>query len=403
VVGGIELELSVASGIEDRPASETTGHRDDVVLGIATIDAEGVQFEQFAAVVLVQHRLLPRHPFRIRRRTRLPIVEIKLHRRMAGGGQQHAAETAEYMRADGVALVAGHHHPDIALVDRDVEVVDPEVDQYLFELARRIPRAQQLRLDRLRHHRLLRLSRDQRVALEDVRHLRLIDLPQHLHALLTVERLQQRDAFVLRAALDNALLLSGQQVGERRPQTTLLSLTQLLIGRSGLVGLFLNLRQFGDELLRNDREDLHPLLAHERRQDGPLLLVRAVLQLEDLRGLQELRDRRAGADGNRLIPLERLPHLQGKALQRLEFRLQCLAERDVFRVQLSLQPLRHPGATQLLDFTRERPVGEAIQDVSGLFVLGERPVKSAAIGKHRGGEHENAYGDGCEGPHVNPP
>ena len=223
-----------------------------------------------------------------------------------------------------------------------------------------------------------------------------------MHALLTVERLQQGDAFVRRAALNNALLLSGQQVGERRPQTTLLSLAQQLIGRTGLVGLFLKLGQAGDDLLWNGREDHHALLRSQRRQDGSPLLIRTVQQLSELLALHKLRDPRAD-DGNRLIPLERLPRLQGKALQRLEFRLQCLAERDVFRVQLSLQPLRHPGATQLLDFTRERPVGEAIQDVSGLFVLGERPVKSAAIGKHRGGEHENAYGDGCEGPHENPP
>ncbi len=65
---------------------------------------------------------------------------------MLGGGAQHRAEAAQHVRADRLALVALGEHAHQALAFVDVEVVEPEVDQHFFQLARAVQRPQQARL-----------------------------------------------------------------------------------------------------------------------------------------------------------------------------------------------------------------------------------------------------------------
>ena len=54
VAVGIEFESAAALGAVDGPAGEDARHLGDVGLGVAAVDAEGVQFHQFAGVVFVE-------------------------------------------------------------------------------------------------------------------------------------------------------------------------------------------------------------------------------------------------------------------------------------------------------------------------------------------------------------
>ena len=62
---------------------------------------------------------------------------------MLGRRAQHRAEAAEHVRADRLALVALDQHAVEALALEHVEVVEPEVDQHLLQLARAVQRLQQ--------------------------------------------------------------------------------------------------------------------------------------------------------------------------------------------------------------------------------------------------------------------
>src|SRR5262249_36790089 len=64
-----------------------------------------------------------------------PVVEIKKHRWVVGHRAEQFAEAAEEVRTDRLPLVRRDHPPHRSLVRRDVEVVEPEVDQGLLELA----------------------------------------------------------------------------------------------------------------------------------------------------------------------------------------------------------------------------------------------------------------------------
>src|SRR5665213_3793022 len=50
----VEPELRIASRRANRPASEALGHFNDILLRISAIDAQGVQFHQFPAIVFVK-------------------------------------------------------------------------------------------------------------------------------------------------------------------------------------------------------------------------------------------------------------------------------------------------------------------------------------------------------------
>src|SRR5207245_577038 len=64
-----------------------------------------------------------------------PVVEIEERGRVGGRPAQQVAELAERVGADDIALVGGQVPLHLALGGLDVEVVEPEVDHDLLELA----------------------------------------------------------------------------------------------------------------------------------------------------------------------------------------------------------------------------------------------------------------------------
>ena len=210
----IEVESAAEPRVGDRPARERPRNFLHILLRVAAVDAERVQFHQLARVVLVdapaallrRHRRVAGHlpaahvgilqpPAAVRQagvrawhaaahgiavalgirrgggafgRGALPVVEIEEHRRAVRRRAQQIAELAEHPRADGVALVLGQVVPHLALAHEHVEVIHPEVDEDLFELALAVGRTQdpllrQLADDGALHpHRLGLLGRPRR-------------------------------------------------------------------------------------------------------------------------------------------------------------------------------------------------------------------------------------------------
>ena len=133
----------------DRPPGE--GPRDlfDVLLGVAAVDAEGVELEELAAVVLVDAAALRGRPGRRGRallRARLLVVEVVQHPGMPGRRAEDLAERRQHVRPDGVAVV-GQRRLDVLASGGDVEVVEPEVGHHLAQLVLRAHRPLDLGLD----------------------------------------------------------------------------------------------------------------------------------------------------------------------------------------------------------------------------------------------------------------
>ncbi len=148
---GMELERPLLVRLADAPAGEAPGHLADVVLGVSAVDAERVQLEQLAGVVLVEPQL-PALRGSEALAGRGPVVEVEEHRRVVGHRAEQVAEGAEEVGADRVALVGRDQPPHRPLVRRDVEVVEPEVDQRLLELAPALGGADEPRGDELGAH-----------------------------------------------------------------------------------------------------------------------------------------------------------------------------------------------------------------------------------------------------------
>src|SRR5438045_897819 len=147
----------------DAPAREDSRDLDDVLLRVTAIDAEGVQLEQLARVILVDSRRLPPAPLlrhlipaeprsaewreelaRLRRgrtgRDALRIVEIKEHRGAFRGRDEQIVEFAERPRPNGFFYIGRQEEPIGALAHKDVEMIRPEVDHYLPQLPLRYRR-----------------------------------------------------------------------------------------------------------------------------------------------------------------------------------------------------------------------------------------------------------------------
>ena len=136
----VELEIAALPRFADGPAGEAAGHFGHVLLGVAAIDAERVQFHQLAAVVFVQALAASAW---YRSALRLPVIEIEQHGRALRRGEEQVFEMTEHMRADHVALVGGDHVAVRAFIEKDVEVVVPEIGQHFFELAVAVDGAEQ--------------------------------------------------------------------------------------------------------------------------------------------------------------------------------------------------------------------------------------------------------------------
>ena len=137
------MEGAALVGTVDGPAGEDGGESGDVGLGVAAVDAEGVELHHFPAVVLVEAAVAF---LRVGvggvdavgdgvGADGQPVVEVDHHGRAGGGGEEEVAELAEGVFADGVALVAGGVPLIGVFADVDVEVIEPEVGHDLLELA----------------------------------------------------------------------------------------------------------------------------------------------------------------------------------------------------------------------------------------------------------------------------
>ena len=136
----LEAESAALLRSIDGPPGERPRDFGDILLRVAAIDAERVQLQQLAPIVLVEparrllgRRLAPaagataaRRPGRRARRLGVrprrigahPVVEIEEHRRTLRRRPEQLSEVAEHMRPDRVALVLGQEEPRRSLPAR---------------------------------------------------------------------------------------------------------------------------------------------------------------------------------------------------------------------------------------------------------------------------------------------
>ena len=170
----VKPELRRALRRANRPAGEALGYLEHVLLSIAGIDAQGMQFHQLAAVIFVEAAVLIllslRLPLRPGIRARhargeskaaatestahpaarlllllhaleglrvhtLPIVEVKQHSGTLRRGLQQIAEFPHGVRANGVALVGSQQPAVLSLSGENIEVVEPEIGHLFVKLA----------------------------------------------------------------------------------------------------------------------------------------------------------------------------------------------------------------------------------------------------------------------------
>ena len=126
-------------GVAQREPGEDARGGVDVVLVVAAVDADRVQLEQLASVVLVGGVL-----------RRLRVVQVEQHRRVLGRGQQHVLVLAERVLADDLAVVEVAAVPRVAGAG-DVEVVRPELGHHLEQLPLAPERAPDGRVEQVLH------------------------------------------------------------------------------------------------------------------------------------------------------------------------------------------------------------------------------------------------------------
>src|SRR5207245_5928367 len=86
-----------------------------------------------SAVAAPTSVLRPRGKTASNRRIRthaLPVIEIKQHRRTLRRGQQQLFESSQRARADHIALIGRDQISVGALIDKNVEVVEPEIGHH---------------------------------------------------------------------------------------------------------------------------------------------------------------------------------------------------------------------------------------------------------------------------------
>ena len=69
-------------------------------------------------------------------------------------GAKHVSKPAQHVRANRLGFVKGHRGPNRLLAAKNIEVVEPEIDQHRLELALAEHRAQQSGLPRFGLHLL---------------------------------------------------------------------------------------------------------------------------------------------------------------------------------------------------------------------------------------------------------
>src|ERR1700691_3938042 len=121
----------------DRPACQDLGKAGDIGLRVAAINAERVQFQNLAREILIQAKCSaarggPTPCDRIRSH-RLLVVQVQQHRRMRLDREQQVVKSSHDMRSDRLALETARDAKHRGLVDRDREMIAPEIHQPLDE------------------------------------------------------------------------------------------------------------------------------------------------------------------------------------------------------------------------------------------------------------------------------
>ena len=146
----VEHEPRAAIGPLDAPSGENARDVDDVLLRVPAVHAECVQLHQFAGVILVDASPHPRSPSPQRgegargrgpRRYALGIIQIEQHGGAARRRDEQVFEAAERPWPDRFLDIGRQQKPVGSLAHKDVEVVRPEVDHHLAQLALRDGRA----------------------------------------------------------------------------------------------------------------------------------------------------------------------------------------------------------------------------------------------------------------------
>src|SRR5262249_11023149 len=121
------------------PAGEGPSDLPNVVLCVATVDAERVELHQFPSVVFV----------RVPARVQLA-VEVNEHGGARRARSDGVAKAAERVGADALAIVDRLQPAALGLRRVDVEVVRPELDHDFEELAFRVEAPQNRRASQVR-------------------------------------------------------------------------------------------------------------------------------------------------------------------------------------------------------------------------------------------------------------
>ncbi len=179
----LESEAAALFGLLQGPSGEDTGDLSNIFLGIAAVHTERVEFQQFAAIVLIQaaalafgllHRggtALPGRPapvvivvalwdavgeIRIRSYAQ-PVVEIEEHGRTLRCRHQQVLKLTHGVRTDHVALVAGEQVAVGSFPNEHIEVIEPEIGHHFFQLAVAVNGTQQFALHQFAGYDLLRI------------------------------------------------------------------------------------------------------------------------------------------------------------------------------------------------------------------------------------------------------
>ena len=122
------------------PSGKDMRKRGHVGLGVAAADAERVQLHHLARVVFVNTLEFASFAGTVGTAV-LPVVEIEEHRGMPGRCAEQRAQAAHRMRPDCFLLVSAGPQMTQPLAGEDVEMVEPEGNHHLLQLAWPIDRA----------------------------------------------------------------------------------------------------------------------------------------------------------------------------------------------------------------------------------------------------------------------
>ena len=123
-----------------------TRHFPYVLLRVAAIDAQGVEFHQLARIVFVQAAAfrLRAQAFCLGRRVgrdAQPIIQIEEHGRTLRGGGEQLGEISQSMGPDRIVLEGSQEPPVNSLAGVDIEMVHPELNHDFLKLTLAVGRA----------------------------------------------------------------------------------------------------------------------------------------------------------------------------------------------------------------------------------------------------------------------